>query len=132
MQDLSLKYILLEKGQRSLSTNPNKQKYLGLDLAKETYQEHLFLIKSSSDTLRQGVLSGIAGALLGFQERGLNPKLSIHYTLFKEIVQEIVSISDEIWDKLVSHEVWLHDCFEYGVKKVYHLDWKLYMSKECY
>ncbi len=102
-------------------------------------QELLTAAKEAGLDLRQErnrplgriLLAGILGALRGFSERGLSPFLPLHKTLFKEISDELTEsysfLSQESNEKLV-----LQEAAEFGTKKVYHLEWKLYSSNELY
>lgn len=77
------------------------------------------------------LLAGILGALKGFSERGLSPFLPTHVQIFSEICKDLTDAYDflalETNEKLV-----LQEAAEFGTKKVYHLEWKLYSSQELF
>ncbi|MDV6237056.1 hypothetical protein CH379_015605 [Leptospira ellisii] len=85
---------------------------------------------------KQILFASVVGALRGFQERELKPFHSNHKTVFPELCSEIFKVvpvpsssaflSDE--ERIRS----LKEAFEYGIRKVYHLEWKLYTSREIY
>jgi len=52
--------------------------------------------------------------------------------LFQGIIPEIESAFDSINNENLDEEIWLFECFDYGIKQVYYLDWQLYLSKVCY
>ncbi|EQA36090.1 hypothetical protein LEP1GSC047_3345 [Leptospira inadai serovar Lyme str. 10] len=87
---------------------------------------------NDNSLLNRCLLAGLVGALKGFSERELSPFLSTHKTVFPEIKKELA----EIFSTLVIDESdgpsWLRESFEYGTKKVYHLEWKLYSSQELF
>ncbi|EQA47002.1 hypothetical protein LEP1GSC050_1125 [Leptospira broomii serovar Hurstbridge str. 5399] len=87
---------------------------------------------NDNSLLNRCLLAGLVGALKGFSERELSPFLPTHKTIFPEIKKELT----EIFSTLVINESdepsWLRESFEYGTKKVYHLEWKLYSSKELF
>ncbi len=100
---------------------------------EEIYKQVLELIPENIDNnLKNGINSALIGAIYGFCDRDLDPFSQKHYPLFKEIISEI----EEAY-KIVSHgnlntELWIFETFDYGIKKVYYLDWKLYLSQICY
>mgnify|MGYP001590752460 CR=1 FL=1 len=97
--------------------------------------EHILsnLTIKKNNFLRKGIFSAILGALYSFYDRDLDPKKENHFILFKEISDDITIAYEEIGEEnLVSEDVWLFETFDYGIKKVYYLDWTLYLSKICY
>lgn len=83
--------------------------------------------------LKKGIFSAILGALYTFKDRELDPNKSSHYTIFQEISEDIQIAFAEIGEQnLINEDVWLFETFDYGIKKVYYLDWTLYLSKICY
>ncbi|TGK05562.1 hypothetical protein EHQ53_18255 [Leptospira langatensis] len=95
-------------------------KEAGLDLPKERARP-----------LGRILLAGLLGALRGFSERGLSPFLPTHKHIFQEIVQELTEVytflSEEPNEKMV-----LQEACNFGIKKVYHLEWKLYSSHDLF
>ncbi|MFB5649697.1 hypothetical protein ACE5IS_03535 [Leptospira wolffii] len=95
-------------------------KEAGLDLPQER-----------SRPLGRILLAGILGALRGFSERGLSPFLPLHKPIFKEICNDLREaysfLALEENEKMV-----LQEAAEFGTKKVYHLEWKLYSSQELF
>ncbi|EJO70415.1 LIC_11502 family protein [Leptospira kirschneri] len=88
-------------------------------------------LKNNRKFSKQIIFASVLGALKGFEERDLKPFHVNHKPIFAEIGSEILntefnSISNE--DKI---EI-LKNAFDYGIRKVYHLEWKLYTSKELY
>ncbi|MCH1911873.1 hypothetical protein L9Z41_17390 [Leptospira noguchii] len=88
-------------------------------------------LKNKRKFSKQIIFASVLGALKGFKERDLKPFHVNHKPIFAEIGSEILNtefnpISNE--DKI---EI-LKNAFDYGIRKVYHLEWKLYTSKELY
>ncbi|MGJ4790190.1 hypothetical protein EHQ52_17525 [Leptospira koniambonensis] len=95
-------------------------KEAGLDLPKERARP-----------LGRILLAGLLGALRGFEERGLSPFLPTHKYIFAEIVSDLTDaysiLSQESDEKMI-----LQAACDFGIKKVYHLEWKLYSSKDLF
>ncbi|PJZ56672.1 LIC_11502 family protein [Leptospira barantonii] len=85
---------------------------------------------------KQIVFAAVVGALKGFQERDLRPFHTNHKYVFAELGSEVlktVEVSGSIEDFSEEDRIkLLKDSFEYGIRKVYHLEWKLYTSREIY
>ncbi|AAN49653.2 hypothetical protein RBB68_07530 [Leptospira interrogans] len=88
-------------------------------------------LKNNRKFSKQIIFASVLGALKGFEERDLKPFHVNHKPIFTEIGSEILNtefnpILNE--DKIQI----LKNAFDYGIRKVYHLEWKLYTSKELY
>ncbi|AOP34272.1 hypothetical protein A0128_10680 [Leptospira tipperaryensis] len=85
---------------------------------------------------KQIVFASVVGALRGFQERELKPFHTNHKYIFGELSSEILNTVKDVGsiDRISNEEriKILKDAFEFGIQKVYHLEWKLYTSKEIY
>ncbi|AXR61565.1 LIC_11502 family protein [Leptospira mayottensis] len=85
---------------------------------------------------KQIVFASILGVLKGFNERDLKPFHVSHKYIFSELrseVLETIEVTDSI--NTISNEnriKLLKEAFDYGIRKVYHLEWKLYTSREIY
>ncbi len=109
------------------------QKFQKLAIAEEAERIYSGLVIRKNHFLKKGIFSAILGALYSFHDRDLDPKKENHYSLFKEISDDITIAYDEIGEgNLVDEDIWLFETFDYGIKKVYYLDWTLYLSKICY
>ncbi|PJZ52585.1 LIC_11502 family protein [Leptospira adleri] len=85
---------------------------------------------------KQIVFASVVGALRGFQERDLKPFHANHKYIFRELSLEILNMMKIFGpiDQISNEEriKILKDSFEFGIRKVYHLEWKLYTSREIY
>ncbi|TGK38607.1 hypothetical protein EHQ12_04345 [Leptospira gomenensis] len=85
---------------------------------------------------KQIVFASLVGALRGFQERELKPFHSNHRIVFSELSSEIFKVvpipSSSASLNYEERIRFLKEAFEYGIRKVYHLEWKLYTSREIY
>lgn len=100
---------------------------------EEIYNRVLHLIPSSSEnSLQIGYQSSVMGAIYGFLDRDLDPFSNKHYYLFSEIISEIKEAYLIVSSGNLDEELWIFETFDYGIKKVYYLDWKLYLSQICY
>jgi hypothetical protein len=88
--------------------------------------------KFEDSLLKRGVISGIIGALYAFIDRSLSPLDQNHIHIYNLIAKEIEEVYFEIKDKIPDEDTWLFETFDYGIKHVYYLDWKLYLSAICY
>lgn len=82
--------------------------------------------------LRKAILAGYLGALQGFEERSLSPNHPNHKEVFQRIREDIQGLFLQLSTTDFSYSTLLSESYNYGVNTVYHLDWKLYMSKELY
>jgi hypothetical protein len=97
------------------------------------YKEIIGLIPENIDNnLKNGINSALIGAIYGFCDRDLDPFSQKHYPLFKEIISEIEEAYKIVSQGNLNTELWIFETFDYGIKKVYYLDWKLYLSQICY
>jgi hypothetical protein len=97
------------------------------------YKEVVKLIPSSmQDTLKEGVLSALLGGIYGFCDRDLDPFDPKHSPIFQEIISEIEGAYLIVSKGELDEDLWIFETFDYGIKKVYYLDWKLYLSQICY
>ncbi|ABJ76029.1 MULTISPECIES: LIC_11502 family protein [Leptospira] len=85
---------------------------------------------------KQIVFASILGALKGFNERDLKPFYINHKYIFSELRSEVlktIEVTDSI-DTIPNENriKLLKEAFDYGIRKVYHLEWKLYTSREIY
>lgn len=97
------------------------------------YKEVVKLIPSSmQDTLKEGVLSALLGGIYGFCDRDLDPFDPKHSPIFQEIISEIEGAYIIVSQGELEDDLWVFETFDYGIKKVYYLDWKLYLSQICY
>ncbi|MBM9499461.1 hypothetical protein JWG44_04260 [Leptospira sp. 201903071] len=85
---------------------------------------------------KQIVFASVVGALRGFQERDLKPFHINHKYIFGELSSEILNMMKGVGtiDQISNEEriKILKDSFEFGIRKVYHLEWKLYTSREIF
>jgi RNA binding exosome subunit len=99
----------------------------------QTYSQILSKVDSTENSfLRLGIYSALLGSLYAFKERELDPLSSLHFPIFKTIEDDIRKVFEEIKENLEDEEIWKFECFDYGIKHVYYLDWRLYLSKICY
>ena len=100
---------------------------------EDIYKQILDLIPDNTDNhLKSGINSALIGAIYGFCDRDLDPFSQKHYPLFKEIISEIEEAYKIVSQGDLNNELWIFETFDYGIKKVYYLDWKLYLSQICY
>ncbi|XDD48822.1 hypothetical protein AB3N59_10210 [Leptospira sp. WS92.C1] len=86
--------------------------------------------------LKQILFASVIGALKGFQERDLKPFHTNHKSIFSKMNAEILQNlklppSPETISREEQIQI-LKQAFDFGVKKVYHLEWKIYTSRELY
>lgn len=84
------------------------------------------------ELLKEGLFLSIIGILYAMNERELEPFSKGHLYIFKEVMSEIEEVYFNISNQLIDEETWFIECFDYSIKKVYHLDWKLYLSQILY
>jgi len=84
------------------------------------------------ESLKRGIQSAILGGIYGFCDRELDPFSAKHYPLFKDIISEILQAYEMVSNERFDEDLWIFETFDYGIKKVYYLDWKLYLSQICY
>ncbi|TGK17475.1 hypothetical protein EHO61_13915 [Leptospira fluminis] len=102
------------------------------DLLLAAKEAGLEIPKGEKALLNRCLLAGLVGALKGFSERGLSPFLPKHKTIFPEIKKELTEAFSQRAVQESEASEWLRESFEYGTKKVYHLEWKLYSSQELF
>ncbi|EMJ93116.1 LIC_11502 family protein [Leptospira alstonii] len=93
-------------------------------------------LKTNRKLSKQIVFASVVGALKGFGERDLKPFHINHRHIFTELGSEVLKTL-EVPDSIdfISNEdkiQILKNAFDYGIRKVYHLEWKLYTSRELY
>lgn len=81
---------------------------------------------------QKGIYFAKLGALYAFLDRELDPLESTHIGLFGQIEKDIQIVFKELSENLSDEKIWIFECFDYGIKHVYYLDWTLYLSKSCY
>ncbi|MBE7412191.1 MAG: hypothetical protein L6Q54_12325 [Leptospiraceae bacterium] len=117
-----------EEEQKSLVQKFDKE-----EISTEAEKIYSELNLKKNTILKKGIFSAILGALYAFKDRELDPKKANHYILFKEISEDISTAYLELGEEnLTNEDIWLFETFDYGIKKVYYLDWTLYLSKICY
>ncbi|NBU96973.1 MAG: hypothetical protein EBS19_01970 [Spirochaetia bacterium] len=129
--------VALLKEPRSDEFRVKEREKLRETISKEKveiiYKEILGLIPEDIDNyLKNGINSALIGAIYGFCDRDLDPFSQKHYPLFKEIISEIEEAYKIVSQGNLNNELWIFETFDYGIKKVYYLDWKLYLSQICY
>ncbi|MCB1159032.1 MAG: hypothetical protein H7A25_18695 [Leptospiraceae bacterium] len=87
---------------------------------------------SKETSFEEGALAALLGCLQGFAERELDPLTKQHISIFREVLGEIHEVYTDIQYKIPDRETWLQECYDYGIKSVYYLDWKLYLSQILY
>lgn len=127
---------VLQKNSYELYRKEEKEKLLQ-NISKinvdEIFNRVSHLIPDASDSnLKVGIKSAIIGAIYGFLDRDLDPFSVKHHFLFSEIISEIEEAHKIVSEGKLDDELWLFETFDYGIKKVYYLDWKLYLSQICY
>lgn len=88
--------------------------------------------ESENPALKIGIQSAFLGALYAFADRGLDPLYPSHFELFFTLEKEIREAFQLVSQGELDKELWIFETFDYGIKHVYYLDWKLYLSKICY
>ena len=129
--------VALLKEPRSDEFRVKEREKLRETISKEKveiiYKEILGLIPEDIDNyLKNGINSALIGAIYGFCDRDLDPFSQKHYPLFKEIISEIEEAYKIVSQGNLNNELWIFETFDYGIKKVNYLDWKLYLSQICY
>lgn len=100
---------------------------------QEIYSEIFQTIANiENDILKKGIEFAFLGALYSFKDRELDPLELNHFPIFKQIQKDIEEVFLLIEKSLPEEKIWLFECFDYGIKHVYYLDWTLYLSKTCY
>lgn len=104
------------------------------DEFKQKYNDPIFnsIGPYKSKTLEAGVYFAMLGALYAFSDRELDPLHPDHIHIFKVIRQDIEKVYSEMGHEISDEETWIFECFDYGIKHIYYLDWQLYLSKICY
>jgi hypothetical protein len=90
------------------------------------------LIHTHTGLLEKGIRSAWAGALYAFFDRDLDPFHPDHFEIFELIVGDIEKAYLFVSQGNIDPGLWAYETFDYGIKQVYYLDWKLYLSKICY
>ncbi len=107
-------------------------KYKSLNFYKIHPEIFENISKIETENLKKGIEFAFLGALYSFQDRELNPLELNHFPIFKQIQKDIEEVFLQIEKNLPDEKIWLFECFDYGIKHVYYLDWTLYLSKSCY
>ena len=89
-------------------------------------------LEHSNHLLNEGIVSALMGAIYAFYDRKLDPFHVNHFPLYRVIIEDIKIAFDEVSQGQIDRELWLFETFDYGIKQVYYLDWKLYLSQICY
>lgn len=102
---------------------------------KDGWKALLPLLQHVEDSeLREWISLAFLGVCVGFAQRNLSPAHPEHQYLYPQIIEEMSKTHEQLrqegfqydWDE-VRFEI-----YDYGINCAYHLDWKLYLSKECY
>lgn len=102
---------------------------------KDGWKALLPLLRHVEDSeLREWISLAFLGVCVGFAQRNLLPSHPEHQYLYPQIIEEMSKTYEQLrqegfqydWDE-VRFEI-----YDYGINCAYHLDWKLYLSKECY
>jgi hypothetical protein len=88
--------------------------------------------KYTNNLEMKGIYFAKLGALYAFLDRELDPLEDTHFVLFGQIEKDIQIVYKELSENLKDEKIWIFECFDYGIKHVYYLDWTLYLSKSCY
>jgi hypothetical protein len=108
------------------------QKYKDQNL-QEVYPDVFKNLNQIKDViLKKGIELAYLGAIYSFKDRELNPLELSHFEIFQIIKTDIEDVYKQIKKNLPEEKIWLFECFDYGIKHVYYLDWTLYLSKTCY
>jgi hypothetical protein len=111
---------------RLIDTFPTSEIQLCLEKIKSEIPNY------ENEMLQKGVLSCMMGAIYGFKDRELEPLHKNHTQIFKVMITDIEAAFNTVNEGNLDEELWLFECFDYGIKQVYYLDWQLYLSKVCY
>lgn len=102
---------------------------------KDGWKALLPLLQHVEDSeLWEWISLAFLGVCVGFAQRNLLPSHPEHQYLYPQIIEEMSKTYEQLrqegfqydWDE-VRFEI-----YDYGINCAYHLDWKLYLSKECY
>jgi hypothetical protein len=85
-----------------------------------------------NDLIKNGTISCILGSLYAFSDRGLEPFDIRHIHLYKILIHDIKEAYNIVSTGDLDKDLWMFETFDYGIKQVYYLDWKLYLSQICY
>ena len=74
------------------------------------------------------------GICAGFVERSLRPGVPEHQELFGVVQNDIRSAYQQMQENQMQFDATYlkYQVYDYGIQRVYYLDWLLYISKECY
>ena len=108
-------------------------------LAMETIKEWLEQMKPwieavEDPTLQQWVHLAFVGTCVGFFERKLHPLIPSHHYIYPKIIKDLTEMYECLKKENIEYDpkYLKFQVYDFGVQSVYYLDWKLYMSKECY
>ena len=128
--DLVISFQKKDKDYRKKEMESLKER-ISLSEVEEVFSK-LKIQEYENELLRSGVKSAILGLIYGFKDRELDPFHKDHFSIFMEIIPEIESAFNSVNNENLDEEQWLFECFDYGIKHIYYLDWQLYLSKVCY
>ena len=102
---------------------------------KNWWQDLLPLLNGLENSeLREWISLAFLGVCVGLANRNLLPSHPDHQYLYPKIIAEVSKVHEQL-----CHEGFQYDgeevrfeIYDYGINCAYHLDWKLYLSKECY
>lgn len=76
----------------------------------------------------------VLGVCAGFAERQLSPYIAEHIAIVPALLEEIRTVYAQLRKLGTTYDPaeFRIRAFHYGVHKASYLDWRLYLSKECY
>jgi hypothetical protein len=76
----------------------------------------------------------VLGVCAGFAERQLSPYVAEHIAIVPALLEEIRAVYSKLRKLGTAYDPseFRIRAFHYGVHKASYLDWRLYLSKECY
>ena len=93
-----------------------------------------YLDPEISGELREYHLLALKGTVRAFRDRNLSPFMPQHREIIPDMLRDITQVYTQVRASGAdySREAFGLRAFDYGIHKVYYLDWRLYLSKEMY
>lgn len=93
-----------------------------------------FCRTEGDDKLADYERMALLGVCAGFVERQLSPYVAEHVAIISPMLEEIRAVYEQIRTLGTAYDSaeFRIRAFHYGVHKASYLDWRLYLSKECY
>jgi hypothetical protein len=93
-----------------------------------------FAGRAENDELAEYERTALLGVCAGFVERQLSPYVAEHVAIIPPMLEEIRAVYRQLRTLGTAYDPaeFRIRAFHYGVHKASYLDWRLYLSKECY